>query len=287
MPSAEEPASIKCIEELGERWQPFRRAVAGRQPIPALLSPLRRGRTHRRWRGPAIGRKHWPTKTLRPTTTARLIGAIPSPQPEQTNCRYRDRAGRGARRFPQGQRLRRVGPRALRSGTGLRRPGLLALDPGTPGSLAGDSPMAYQTSPGRVQVVRQEWRSTRARAARPGRGRPASSGSPPNESDLPPGDRGARRPGTRVAAYDGLNRRGELADLIGRLAVENPTGGYVRIQGELRKLGHWASRATIQRLLRHRRIPPPPQRSQPRGGSSCARRPTRSWPATSCTWTAR
>ena len=53
----------------------------------------------------------------------------------------------------------------------------------------------------------------------------------------------------------------ELADLIGRLAAESPTWGYVRIQGELRKLGHAVSRATIQRLLRRRRIPPAPQRS--------------------------
>jgi len=55
---------------------------------------------------------------------------------------------------------------------------------------------------------------------------------------------------------------GELADLIGRLASENPCWGYVRIQGELRNLGHHVSRATIQRLLRIRRIPPAPQRAQ-------------------------
>jgi hypothetical protein len=54
----------------------------------------------------------------------------------------------------------------------------------------------------------------------------------------------------------------ELADLIGRLADENPSWGYVRIQGELRKLGHYISRATIQRLLRGRRVLPAPQRSQ-------------------------
>jgi putative transposase len=54
----------------------------------------------------------------------------------------------------------------------------------------------------------------------------------------------------------------ELADLIGRLADENSTWGYVRIQGELRKLGYHVSRASIQRLLRRRRIPPAPQRSQ-------------------------
>jgi putative transposase len=54
----------------------------------------------------------------------------------------------------------------------------------------------------------------------------------------------------------------DLADLIERLAEENPTWGYVRIQGELRKLGHYISRATIQRLLRGQRIPPARQRAQ-------------------------
>ena len=53
-----------------------------------------------------------------------------------------------------------------------------------------------------------------------------------------------------------------LADLIGRLANQNPTWGYVRIQGQLRKLGHRVSRATIQRLPRIRRVAPAPQRAQ-------------------------
>jgi len=39
-------------------------------------------------------------------------------------------------------------------------------------------------------------------------------------------------------------------------------GAYVRIQGVLRKLGHRVSRASLQRLLRRRRIPPAPQRLQ-------------------------
>jgi hypothetical protein len=57
-----------------------------------------------------------------------------------------------------------------------------------------------------------------------------------------------------------MNR--DLADLIGRPASENPTWGYVQIQSELRNLGHHVSRTTIQQLLRRRRIPPAPQRSQ-------------------------
>jgi transposase InsO family protein len=54
----------------------------------------------------------------------------------------------------------------------------------------------------------------------------------------------------------------KTAALIEQLATENPRWGYVRIQGELQKLGIRVSRATIQRLLRRRRNPPAPQRTR-------------------------
>jgi hypothetical protein len=54
----------------------------------------------------------------------------------------------------------------------------------------------------------------------------------------------------------------QTAALIEQLATENQSWGYVRIQGELQKLGIRVSRATIQRLLRHRHIPPAPKRDR-------------------------
>ena len=70
------------------------------------------------------------------------------------------------------------------------------------------------------------------------------------------------------AAYGRCGRPGrpripeECRELILRLAKENPRSGYIRIQGELLKLGHAISPTAIRNLLRRHRIPPSPQRSK-------------------------
>lgn len=71
----------------------------------------------------------------------------------------------------------------------------------------------------------------------------------------------------RWAAYRGRPSRGrpqiapEIRELILSMARDNPSWGYVRIRGELLKLGYRVSAGTIRSLLLRRRIPPAGRRS--------------------------
>ena len=59
-------------------------------------------------------------------------------------------------------------------------------------------------------------------------------------------------------------RRGVLAEirrLVVRMAEENPTWGYTRIQGALKNVGHRVGRSTIARILKAHGLPPVPERS--------------------------
>jgi len=54
----------------------------------------------------------------------------------------------------------------------------------------------------------------------------------------------------------------DLADLILRLAQENPRWGYSRSHGELAKLGFTVGRSTIRDILKRRHVPPAPERER-------------------------
>jgi transposase len=54
--------------------------------------------------------------------------------------------------------------------------------------------------------------------------------------------------------------RKEIASLILRMATENPTWGYTRIQGALKNFDHCVARSTVANVLRDNGIPPAPGR---------------------------
>jgi putative transposase len=72
----------------------------------------------------------------------------------------------------------------------------------------------------------------------------------------------------RKWTYGNTPKRGRPAtsaatvELIVRFARENCAWGYGKIQGELLKVGHRASRATIKRVLRRQVLPPSPCRGR-------------------------
>src|SRR6266436_6828599 len=60
----------------------------------------------------------------------------------------------------------------------------------------------------------------------------------------------------------------EIAQLVMRMAQENPTWGYRRIQGALANLGHRIDKLTVRNILRRYHLDPAPKRRQ--GGMSWA-----------------
>ena len=65
-----------------------------------------------------------------------------------------------------------------------------------------------------------------------------------------------RRPGRPRLPADAV-------ELILRLARENPRWGYLRIVGELKKLGVMVSKGSVAKVLRRHRLPPAPRRAGP------------------------
>ena len=112
-----------------------------------------------------------------------------------------------------------------------------------------------------VMVLRRQVRPARAGLGRPrdhGSPRPAAASRTPRQS---PGHAGTllawhRRLVTRKWTYPSRPGRPpvgqEIRDLVLRLAGENPTWGYRWVHGELIRLGHQVSEATVRRILRSR-----------------------------------
>ena len=61
---------------------------------------------------------------------------------------------------------------------------------------------------------------------------------------------------TRASALALTVSSAEIQRLVVRMAEENATWGYTRIQGALKNLGHRVGRSTIARILKRHGLPP-------------------------------
>jgi putative transposase len=86
--------------------------------------------------------------------------------------------------------------------------------------------------------------------------------------------------------YDGSARRGpgrppvpaEIRALIVRMATENRTWGYTRIQGALANLDHEVGRGTIANILREHGLDPAPERAKKTTWTEFRKPTATSWP---------
>src|ERR1035438_8727453 len=112
--------------------------------------------------------------------------------------------------------------------------------------------------------------------------RAAAAGRPRHDPALAPQHRPpplGRRIQTRQYCRPATRRN--IRALVLRLAQENPEWGYRRIHGELAGLGVKIAASTAWEILKKAGIDPAPRGPDQPGPSSCARKPKRSWRATS------
>jgi putative transposase len=67
---------------------------------------------------------------------------------------------------------------------------------------------------------------------------------------------------TQRRAVGRLETDPQVKELLRRLAPENPSWGYGKLQGELLKLGHDLARSTIRDILKRHQVPPAPERGK-------------------------
>ena len=76
--------------------------------------------------------------------------------------------------------------------------------------------------------------------------------------------------------------RQDVAELVVRMAVDNPRWGYTRIRGALSNLGHTIARTTVKRTLHDHGVDPAPERSRTCPGRRSCRRTGRAWRPAIC-----